>query len=385
MRILTVGGGSGGHVTPIVAVLQEIQNQHPRAEIRFWCDKNFAPQARSIMREHDESIKTSTVVAGKFRRYHHLTKLQHLTIPSVVFPNIRDAFYVVFGILQSIMRLIMWRPDVVFAKGGHVCLPVGIAAWILRIPLVIHDSDAHPGLTNRALAPLAKRIATGVSLDHYNYPEAKSAYVGIPIDPRFKIMDVNERQRIKKSLGLDPRRPLIVFIGGGQGAKQINMAVANQLDGLLKLTNVVLVSGASQYDELRSLTPTDDPRFILQSFVSQGMAELLGAADIVATRAGATALLELAALAKPVIVIPSKRLTWQVKHVRLYVDMQAVYPLDEDLFDNPEDKSLIHAVERLLRDTELRQKLSKNLHRLARPHAARDLAVMIVNAARKQR
>ena len=105
-----------------------------------------------------------------------------------------------------------------------------------------------------------------------------------------------QRDKLKTALGLDAKRPLTVFIGGGQGAKQINDAVALHLKELLGFTNVVLLSGTAQYDELKSLTPVDDPRFILKDFISSGMPELLGAADVVVSRAGATFLLELAAL-----------------------------------------------------------------------------------------
>lgn len=341
-------------------------------------------EARKIMAEYDPNIRVQTVWGGKFRRYQHLSKLQHLLVPSVVFLNIRDLFLVAVGLCQSFLNLLIWRPNVVFLKGGYVCLPVGLAAWILRIPVVIHDSDAHPGLTNRLLAPFAKRIATGVSLDHYNYPAKKTSYVGIPIDNAYRPLTDKKRQAVKKSLGFDSSRPLTVFIGGGQGARQINDAVALHLDELLAVTNVVLVAGSANYDELRSLTPQNDRRFKLEAFISHGLPELLGAADVVVTRAGATALLELAALARPTIVVPSKRLTWQVKHAKLYVDMQAVYLLDEDMFNEPGDASLVTAVSRVLSDTVLRKKLEHNLHRLARPDAARDLATIIMSAARKR-
>ncbi len=372
-------------MTPVVAVLRELKAEHPNAEVRFWCDHHFAPQARSIMADFDPSIRVQTIASGKFRRYHHLTKLQHLTIPSVVFPNIRDAFKVIFGVGQSIVRMVVWRPDVVFTKGGYVCLPVGWTAWLLRIPLVIHDSETHPGLTNRLLAPLAKRIGTGVSLDHYNYPAAKSRYVGTPIGDDFVIKTQAQRNMIKQLLGFDTNRPMVVFVGGGQGSKQINDAVAFHLSELLHHTNVVLISGTAQYDELRSITPENDKRFVLKSFISSGMADLLGAADVVVTRAGATFLLELAALAKPTIVIPSKRLVWQVEHVKDFVRNQAVIVLDEDKFEDPADKSLPDTVIKLLANSTLQEKMSKHIHRLARPHAARDMATMIVHAARKPR
>ena len=385
MKVLTVGGGSGGHVTPVVAVLAALQKDQKNLEVRFWCDRHFAPQAKSIIAEFDPTIPVQTVISGKFRRYNHLTKLQHLTIPSVIFPNIRDAFMVVGGVVQSIARLVFWRPDVVFAKGGYVCLPVGWAAKLLRIPLVIHDSDAHPGLTNRLLAPIATRIATGVPLEHYNYPPEKSAYVGIPISSEYHKVTPERRNELKKALGFDARRPLVVFVGGGLGAKQINDAVALHLDALMDVANINLLAGSAQYDELRSLTPVDDERFILKDFISKGMPDVLGAADIVVSRAGATFLLELAALAQPTILVPSKRLLWQVKHAKLFADEHAALLLDEDRFESADDTTLVLAIKKLLTDNSLRMKLATNLHKMARPHAARDVASMIVRASGKKR
>lgn len=381
-RILAVGGGSGGHVTPVVSVLREFQKKHPKAEVRFWCDQHFAPQSRSIMADFDANIHVETVVAGKFRRYHHLTKLQHLTTPSVVLPNIRDAFLVVAGIVQSLFRMLFWRPDVVFAKGGYVCLPVGIAAWVLRIPLVIHDSDAVPGLTNRLLAPLAVKIATGVPLEHYNYPAVKARYVGIPIDSSYRIMTVAEKRALKKKLGFDSR-PLTVFAGGGQGSRSMNDAVALHLKDMLQFTNVMLLAGASQYDELRSLTPQGDSRFVLKDFVP-GLPEVFGAADVVVSRAGATQILELAALGCPTVLVPNKRLVWQVKHAKVYVDQNAVLLLDEDEIQSQKDRQLVGTLKQLHDDESLRRKLGTNLHAQARPDAAKDMVKIIEAAARKK-
>lgn len=385
MKVLTVGGGSGGHVTPVVAVLAELRQSQKDLEVRFWCDKKFAPQAKRIISDFDPEIPVQTVVSGKFRRYSHLTKFQHLTIPSVIFPNIRDTFYVIGGLVQSFTRLLFWRPDVVFAKGGYVCLPVGWAAKLLRIPLVIHDSDAHPGLTNRLLAPAATRIATGVPLEHYDYPPEKSAYVGIPISSEYQKITPQKRHELKKQLGFQPTRPLVVFVGGGLGAKQINDAVALHLDALMDVANIYLLSGSAQYDELRSLTPADDSRFMLKDFVSHGMPAILGAADVVVSRAGATFLLELAALAQPTILVPSKRLLWQVKHAKLFADEHAALLLDEDRFESADDTSLVVAIKKLLIDEKLRSKFASNLHKMSRPHAARDVAAMIVRASGKGR
>lgn len=383
-RILAVGGGSGGHVTPVVAVLRELRHDKPDIEVRFWCDKHYSPQAKSIIDEYDPSIHVQTVTAGKFRRYHHLSKLQHFTIPSVVFPNIRDFFLVIFGVIQSIWRMLFWRPDVVFANGGYVCLPVGWAAWLLRIPLVIHDADAVPGLTNRLLAPLASRIGTGLALEHFHYPKAKARYVGIAIDPAYQKVTNARRKELKRKLGFDDDRPLTVFTGGGQGSRQINTAVAYHLNELLEFTNVLLLSGAGHYDEVRALTSQDDPRFILKDFIP-GLPEVFGAADIVVSRAGATALLELAAMAMPTIVVPSKRLIWQVEHAKHYAYKNAVVSLDEDKFEDPSDRTLVDSIKHVLSDFLYRKKLTTNFHKMARPDAAKDMAEIIAQAAQKQR
>src|SRR6266568_433629 len=105
-KILMVGGGSGGHVTPIVAVIRELRRLQPHAELRVWCDRGFSRQARSIVGHFDESIEVQTIIAGKLRRYHHFTLLQHFTVPWVFWPNLRDLFLVIIGTLQSITRLI---------------------------------------------------------------------------------------------------------------------------------------------------------------------------------------------------------------------------------------------------------------------------------------
>lgn len=378
-RILAVGGGSGGHVTPVIAVFQALKKTEPNVELRFWSDKKFAPQAERILSDYDPSIRLSTVISGKFRRYSHLSKLQHIFNPSIFLPNLRDVFYVLAGIFQSFFRLLMWKPDVVFAKGGFVCLPVGVAAKLLGIPLVIHDSDAIAGLTNRLLAPLATYVATGTPLDNYKYSPKKSFYVGIPIDASYEPVSVLMQKKLKTFFGFDPDRPLTVVSGGGQGSRMINDAVAFQLKELLLVTNVLLISGRGQYDELRSLTPSNDQRFILKDFLP-GLSDAFRAADIVITRAGATTLLELASLKKPTILVPNNKLKWQVEHARHFIESNAVLSLNEDDFHNSSDRSLVEAVKRILGDNNYRNTIADNLYKFAKPKAAEDTAKIIMKS-----
>jgi UDP-N-acetylglucosamine--N-acetylmuramyl-(pentapeptide) pyrophosphoryl-undecaprenol N-acetylglucosamine transferase len=382
MKILSVGGGSGGHVTPVVAVLKELRALKPEAELRFWCDTKFAPQARATVEAFDATILVQTITAGKFRRYYHLTVFQQLTWPSLVLQNLGDVFKVGVGFIQSFFKLIVWRPDVVFTKGGYVCLPVGLAAHLLRIPLVIHDSDAHPGLTNRVLSKWATAIGTGAPLEYYPYPKHKTHYVGIPIATEFHPYTNAEQVAAKKEWGINPSRPLVVVTGGGLGAARINQVVVNTLTTLQQKSSVILVAGAGQYDELRSMMPADSDAFQLYPFVTN-MHSLLGAADVVVTRAGATTILELAALEKPTILIPNGKLTGghQLKNAAVYEKARAAVIVDEAALDSDNDL-LAREIERVLDAPKETAAMAQRFAAFSKPDAAKDMARLILAAPR---
>ena len=338
------------------------------------------------MQHFDDTIKVSTIYSGKLRRYNQLSLLQQMVrIRTIVLPNIRDMFLVMIGFVQSFVKLVIWRPDVVFTKGGFVCLPIGYAARLLRIPLVIHDSDAHPGLTNRLLAKWATAIGTGAPLRFYPYPLAISHYVGVPVVADFAPYSEERRRQAKQQLGFNPARSLIVVTGGGLGAQRINMAVATVLSELLEYTNVILISGEGGYDEMRSLTPQDDERYQLHAFVSKGMADMLGAADLVVTRAGATTILELAALAKPTILIPNGYLTGghQLKNAAVYAEKGAVSIINEDELDK-HPALFVDEVCNILADKARQHTMAVAFHEFAKPQAARDMAELILGAAKRQ-
>jgi UDP-N-acetylglucosamine--N-acetylmuramyl-(pentapeptide) pyrophosphoryl-undecaprenol N-acetylglucosamine transferase len=366
-----------------VAVLAEIKASHPKAQIRFWCDYKFAEQARSKMHNFDKNIPVSKIVAGKLRRYNHVSMFRQLFWPTTVLLNIRDIFLTLIGVFQCLIKLIIWRPDVVFAKGGYVCLPIGFAAHLLRIPLVIHDSDAHPGLTNRILGRWASAIATGAPLEYYSYSKNKAVYTGIPVSTEFHEFSKNEQIEAKKRWGVATDRPLIVVTGGGLGAQRINDATVMALDSLMHLGSVILVSGAGQYDELRSITPPNGNRFQLHSFVAKDMSLLLGAADVVITRAGATTIFELAALVKPTILIPNGMLTGghQLKNAAVYEKGNAVKVIDEsDMIKDPQ--ILATTVREIIHSPKASYEMAKRFETFVRPNAARDVADMIISSVK---
>lgn len=334
------------------------------------------------MAAFDETIPFQRIVAGKFRRYHHLTVIQQLLWPSLMLRNIRDVFLVAAGFIQSLVLLLLWRPDVVFTKGGYVCLPVGAAARLLRIPLVIHDSDAHPGLTNRVLSRWAEAIGTGAPLEYYNYDPKRAHYVGVPIAAQFTPFSVAEQKAAKEEWGITTDAPLLVVTGGGLGAARINQMVAQTLHDIQRFSSVVLVAGAGQYDQLRAELPPDSDRFQLYPFVTN-MHTLLGAADVVVTRAGMTTILELAALQKPIILIPNAKLTGghQLKNAQVYKDAGAAVVLDEDATEaNP--AQFVSAVKEVLDDPAASAAMAKRFRALSKPDAAKEMATLILKAVR---
>lgn len=384
MRVLSVGGGSGGHVTPVLAVLHELKRLDPEAEALFVCDKKFVRQARLLM--EPAGINVKTVLSGKLRRYHGVAWWKQLLDLPTTFMNLRDGFLVAIGAIQSLWLLKTWKPDVVFAKGGFVSLPVGWAAHMLKIPLVIHDSDAHPGLTNRVLSRWASQIATGAPLENYTYPKDRTHYVGIPIDRDFRPFTASEIKRARTDLGFpDIDRPLVVVTGGGLGARRINAAMTEIAPGLIDAgLSILHISGAGEFSRVEKLAP-DSVHYRLVPFVSEGMAQTLGAADVVVARAGATTLLELAALQQAVIVVPNAQLTGghQVKNAAVYSNVGAAEIVDEMRFvAHPNElKQLIIDI---ATDKKRQKQLGGALSAFAKPDAALDVAQLVVSAAEEK-
>ncbi len=358
----------------MVAVFEQLRNE-PDIELRFWCDYKFGSQAKKIFAKFDTNIPVEFVLAGKFRRYHGLS-IWFLLRPSILFANILDMFRIVGGFFQSFYKLIRWRPNVIFIKGGFVCLPVGYAAKVLGIPIVLHDSDAHPGLTNRLLAPFASKIATGAPLEYYSYPIDKTKYVGIPISSEFRQYSGTERKLLKRKLGFNEEKPLVVVTGGGLGSVRINNVVAMERDEILSQASLMLISGNDQYTDLRDKL-NEETGWRLVPFVHRGMAEVLAAADIVVARAGATTLLELAALHKPTIIIPNEILTagHQLKNAKVYQDALAAVIITEK--ELAAEGTLTRKITDLLNASGIRQELGDNFGKFAKPNAAKDVASLL--------
>lgn len=381
--MLITGGGTAGHVTPLLAVAAELKRQQTKSVIRF-VGQRGDPMQKLISGSSDIN-KVYRIYAGKWRRYHGLGWYNHLRDYRTVFKNIRDSFLAIIGFLQSLVILIDWRPDVVFVKGGFVGLPVGLAAVLLRVSIVTHDSDCVPGLTNKLLSRFAKALAVGMPPESYTkyYPLVKMYFTGVPIKSEFYRID---QSKSKKQLSIPENNKVILVIGGSLGAVRLNEAIYANLNKIFELPNWYLlwVSGDFQYSDLKQRLNnySHQDKICLVNF-SNKMPELIGASDIVISRAGATSIAELAAAAKSTILVPNPILAGghQLINAAFLVKHQAVHVVTEQELSNRPDLLGI-AINSMQSSTEARQRLGSNLHKLAvGDSAARIVKVikMVVN------
>ena len=407
MKILVVGGGSGGHITPAVAVVREILEKKPKTKVEFWTDKKYYKNVVKITTEigvhwgHEDKngssknpyIKVHKIKSGKFHRYVGLRFRDYFgdgakTLRDVTIGNFIGFFGFICGIIQAFFRLARKknRPDVIFLKGGFVGLPVGIVAKWFKIPYVIHESDAVPGLANRLLMKKAKVVAMGSPFDEAIKGRENWVWVGIPVATEYKKVSNTTQKQLKKSAGFDPEKPMVMITGGSQGAEHINLAVREILPELLKVASVGLVAGRKHYENMVDLKKYEEwdkaklqSNFRLWEF-SPVMHELLGAADVVISRAGATTIAELAVLSKPVILVPFEKLpgSHQLKNAeRLERAGAAVVVLDSKMVENP--GLLLEAVKSLMKDAKKREELAKNLHAESKTNAAEKLADILLS------
>mgnify|MGYP003616768737 CR=1 FL=1 len=325
------------------------------------------------------AVTVTTIPAGKLRRYHGESAWQRLTDIRTIGLNLRDSVKIVGGLFKSLWIIMRFRPDVVFAKGGFVCLPLGLAAFVMRVPIVIHDSDTRPGLTNSILGKFAARIATGSPLDNYRYDTKKAAYTGVPIDAAFRPLSEPQQREAKAAIGvIDLAAPLVVVTGGGLGAKSINDAMVRAADTLLEQgIHVYHITGKKHFDTIKRQLP-NHPHYHVVPFVYRDMASVLGAADLVVARASATFLQELAGLAKPVVVVPAAQLSDQVKNAVVYKTAKAASVLSDKEITATD--TLGTTIIDLIDTPSARHDMARRLHAFAKPSAAADVARMIIDA-----
>lgn len=380
------GGGSGGHITPILAVARELKQLRP--DIRIVYISHTGDPFDDIPQADKNIDEVYQVRAGKFRRYHGEGWRQLLDVRTM-YLNIRDAIFILAGLVQSFLLLRKVRPSIIFTRGSYVSVPVCLSAALLRVPYVTHDSDAIPSLTNRLIARWAAVHAVALPEDLYPYPIEKTVTVGVPISSEYQLVTAKTQAQYRQELGLHQYKQMLLVTGGGLGAQRLNAAVVANADFLLRTyPDMVIVHIAGKANEHDVQAAYDEvlqdgglrSRVIIKGFTAD-MARYCGAADIVIARGGATNLAELAVQAKPSIIVPNPYLTGghQLKNTAALRKQGAIVELTEEQLE--QELRLGNTIHDLLQHPDKMRALSGQLAAFSRPHAARSIVDILMKHA----
>lgn len=323
------------------------------------------------------------IFAGKFRRYHGESLLQHLLDITTIFKNIRDFFLMLMGIVQSFFLLLRLRPDAVFIKGGFVGVPIGLVCALFKIPFITHDSDTVPGLANKIVGRWAKIHATGMPTEFYNSPKDKLRYVGIPLAAEYQQITKSEQAEYRKSIDVPVDASLLVVTGGSLGAVRLNNAVLAAAETILQENPKLYIfhqTGGQQDNIYHALPAELHSRVVEKQFVDNLYA-YLAAGDLVLARAGATTIAEIGALKKACVLVPNPALTGgqQTKNAAHLDEKNAAVILSEDNAANA--TVLSNTITSLLASPSQRQELANNLHEMIKTDAAEEIVKLIVAQA----
>ncbi len=364
MRILLTSGGTGGHIYATVAVASAIQKISERQklflEMLFVGPDNF------------EATPSRKILAGKLRRYFS---------PQ----NFIDFFKTFVGFWQAFWHVFWFMPDIIFGKGGYGSFPVLLVGWLFRIPLVIHESDSVPGLTNKIFSPLAKKITFAFPEVGKYFPKKKVFLSGHPI--REEIVGQTKQNAIL-ILKLVGDRPTILFIGGSQGAKKINDILIEILPALLQKYEVLHQCGESNFKEVKSNSDDlflaqklDNKYYHLFAFLKEAeMGSAYAVSDLIIARAGAGTIFEIAAFGKPSILIPlpSAAGDHQVKNAYNFSKESGAIVMEEANFTQ---NFVLQEINNLLEDKPKLALIGANAKKFAKINSAEIIATELINLA----
>lgn len=351
ITIILSGGGTGGSVTPLLAVAKQIFSLRPDVHFSFIGTKNGPEERLAAEAAKDLPLVFSTMVSGKWRRYFSLK-------------NLLDALLILMAFGQSFFIIANKRPQAIISAGSFVSVPLVWAAWICRIPVLIHQQDLRPGLANKLMAPFAKQVTVTFASSLQTYG-SKAVLTGNP----YFMPSLDRREIVLARYHLDNHKPLVLIFGGGTGALALNQIVAEKLSELLAFTQIIHLSGRGK------LIANQSKGYVQQEFVShQELLSLIAASDLVVARPGLGTLTELAALKKASILVPMPH-SHQEDNARAAQEAGAASVLSQE--DLP--TTLVVEVHRLLNHLELKEKLERQMGVFIKPGAKEALANIIIS------
>ncbi|MFA5000962.1 MAG: UDP-N-acetylglucosamine--N-acetylmuramyl-(pentapeptide) pyrophosphoryl-undecaprenol N-acetylglucosamine transferase [Candidatus Paceibacterota bacterium] len=374
MKILFTGGGTGGHFYPIIAIAQEIRKlataeKLVEPELLFMSN---GPYNQQVLFENN--IKFVPVSAGKLRRD---------KAPLSLIKNFLGLFQTLFGSISALLKVFSLYPDIVVGKGGYASFPALLAARILRIPVIIHESDSHPGRVNLWAGKFAVRVALSYPEAVKYFPADKTAVTGNPL--RQEIM-TPVKVGAHEFLHLDKTVPVIFVIGGSLGATKINEVILDVLPQLLAKYQIIHQVGKNNFEETRKRAnfllennPHRDRYKIFDYLNASAMRMTAGASSLVITRAG-SALFEIANWGLPAIIIPIPE---EISHDQrlnafTYARSGGAVVIEQK---NLAPSIILSEIDRIMSNDQLREEMIKGAQSFARPEAAELIAKEIIKLA----
>lgn len=342
-KIMLTGGGSGGHIVPLLAVAEELKKDKNNQLLLI---TNYSAIWQERLKK--SGLKTRYILAGKLRRHWTPRLLWEIVLFKI-------------GFCQSLWQILNFWPDVIFSKGGFVSLPVVLVGWLLRRPIIIHESDIVIGLTNRLASHLARKICVGFPVENYRgLDKKKLVYTGIPIE-NYQL----PARRIGGKIENSKSPQAILVVGGSQGSHAINKLIVEIREKLVKKYRLIHICGQGDY---QWLSQWQQPQYILQPFVNN-LPQKISVSNLIIGRASATVIAEVAAAGRPLILIPlpSAAADHQRANARFFAQRRAALVLEQEGLDS--DK-LLAAIEKILTDPRSQQVLGVNIHTFFQPDAA---------------
>jgi len=331
-KILLVGGGTLGSVSPLLAVANKYEAEY------LFIGSEHGPEKEFVISQGISNFRI--IKSGKLRRYFD-------------WQNFIDLFRIKLAFFQSLKIIWQFKPDIILTAGSFVAVPVVWAGWFLRVPVVVHQQDILVGLANRLMAPFAKRITVVFPEQVKNFNNSKTVVTGNPV------------RQVKSNL--DKKEPLIVITGGGLGARSMNEFIKPFIPKMIKAGfSVYHLLGKNNSDQSLEMEGYHSDKF-----VKNAMLDILSQADIIISRAGMSLISEAAALKKALVLIPMADSHQEVNAGFLAKHNAAV------MVRQGNDQIMDRYLDKLLSKEDLRKGLGNNLYKLFPKNAINDYIILI--------
>ena len=378
IRIILTGGGTGGHLFPLVAVSRKIFELARigglgEPEIHYLGPGLFL---ESSLEREEMNFHYSILITGKWRRYFS-------------FKNFVDFFKIAAGLAQALWKVWLIMPDVIFSKGGYGSFATVIAGWLYRIPVILHESDTVPGLTNKFLSRFAALIAVSFNEAAAHFPKEKTYFTGESVRDAFFAPPSPEKERALLHLA-SPKKAVLI-LGGSQGAQVINDIILDILPNLLEVAEVIHQTGDENYNSVMT-----ESKVVLEGASGEQLSSYhpvnflvepeyvaaMHSCDLVISRAGAGSIFEIAASGKAGIIIPitDSAGDHQRRNAYAFAEGGRAEVIEEA---NLTPRLLISVIGSILNNPEKKKSMEEKAKAFATPDAARLIAQALINLAAK--